>query len=76
MLILTDMRGKLIGYTFRSYDNLKMEAIHEADYQGLNICTLIPSFIDYLYPIDNPNYIATGDSREFENYVFFSPETF
>ena len=74
MLILTDMRGKIIGYSKRTFQNLKFDAIYEKNMEGLNICCLIPSFLEYLFPNDETDYIKTGTSREFENYVFFSPD--
>jgi hypothetical protein len=46
---------------------------NELNENAYNICMLIPSFVDYLFPIGAANYIKSGESREFPNLILYSP---
>ena len=48
---------------------------NELNENAYNISMLIPSFVDYLYPTGKANYIKSGESREFQNMIMFSPST-
>jgi hypothetical protein len=38
-----------------------------------NIICLIPTFIDYFFPTGATNFVETGQLREFNNLIMFSP---
>ena len=77
MIILIDIHGKLFGMTREAHDNLQLKTIQSNDLDGnaYNICCLIPSFVDYLYPVGNTDYVKTGKMREFTNFIMFSPDS-
>ena len=53
-----------------------MKTIHDSkiNLNCYNICTLIPSLVDYFFPSGPTNYIATKTARDFENHYMFKPD--